>query len=233
MSSYAKQIEIEIKHEPENKLLEAGMLYRQSFSTVPETAYYKALERLCRQGTLIHLTKGIYYRPKQSRFGVVPISEKEIISHYTGNSRGVVIGYTLFNRKGLTTQLGKNTDILSSVAAEQKKSIKNVNITYCGIAYTEETVPVIETMEILQNYKYIEDINRQALADYMKNFASVYSDAVTVSVLKSRKYKKSTIALLERFLSYFGIKNSLGQFLSTLSKYDIPEMEEFYESARA
>ena len=104
-----------------------------------------------------------------------------------------------------------------------------------GIALTQDTIPVIETMEILQNYKSIEDVKKSALAAYMnmREFAMRYSDAAAVFVLKNRKYKKSTIAFLERFLNYFGVENTLHQFLSALSSYAIPEMEEFYEPARA
>ena len=65
----------------------------------------------------------------------------------------------------------------------------------------------------------------------MREFATEYSDTAAVFVLKNRKYKKSTIAFLERFLNYFGVENTLHQFLSVLSSYAIPEMEEFYESA--
>ena len=102
-----------------------------------------------------------------------------------------------------------------------------------GIALTQDTIPVIETMEILQNYMSIEDVKKSALAAYMREFAMRYSDAAAGFVLKNRKYKKSTIAFLERFLNYFGVENTLHQFLSALSSYAIPEMEEFYEPARA
>ena len=67
----------------------------------------------------------------------------------------------------------------------------------------------------------------------MREFALGYSDTAAVFVLKNRKYKKSTIAFLERFLNYFGVENTLCQFLSALSSYAIPEMEEFYEPAQA
>ena len=117
--------------------------------------------------------------------------------------------------------------------SEQKKNINNVCVTNSGIALTQDTIPVIETMEILQNYKSIEDVNKSALAAYMREFALEYSDTAVVFVLKNRKYKKSSIAFLERFLNYFGVENTLDQFLSALSSYDIPEMEEFYESTRA
>ena len=233
MNSYAKYIETVIEQEPENKLLEASALYQKSFGTVPEMAYYKTLERMSKQGALVHLTKGLYYRPKKSRFGVIPISEKEIIGHYTGGGQGILIGYRLYNQKGLTTQISKRVEILSSAVAEQKKNINNVCVKNSGVALTQDTIPVIETMEILQNYKSIEDISKSALAAYMRGFALVYSDAAAVFVLKKRKYKKSTIAFLERFLNYFGIENTLHQFLSALSSYAIPEMEEFYEPSRA
>ena len=46
MNSYAKYIETVIEQEPENKLLEASILYQKSFGTVPEMTYYKTLERI-------------------------------------------------------------------------------------------------------------------------------------------------------------------------------------------
>ena len=233
MNSYAKYIETLIEQEPENKLLEASALYQKSFAAVPKMTYYKTLERMSKQGSLVHLTKGLYYRPKKSRFGTVPISEKEIISHYTNDGRGIVIGYSLYNQKGLTTQISKRIEILSSAISEQKKHIHNVCLANSGIALTQDTIPVIETLEILQNYKSIEDISKSALAAYMREFALGYSDTAAVFVLKNRKYKKSTIAFLERFLNYFGVENTLCQFLSALSSYAIPEMEEFYEPAQA
>lgn len=233
MNSYAKYIESVIEQEPENKLLEASALYERLFGTVPEMSYYKTLERMSKQGTLVHLTKGIYYRPKKSRFGSVPISENDIISHYTSDGRGVVIGYRLYNRKGLTTQVSKRVEVLSSALSEQKKNVSNVCVINCSVDLTADTIPVIEALEILQNYRSIEDVNKGALAAYMAGFAKIYSDHAAVYVLKNRKYKKSTIAFLESFLNHLGIENTLNQFLSVLSSYAIPEMEEFYETARA
>ena len=46
MNSYAKYIKTVIEQEPENKLLEASILYQKSFGTVPEMTYYKTLERM-------------------------------------------------------------------------------------------------------------------------------------------------------------------------------------------
>ena len=190
--------------------------------------YYKTLERMCKKGFLVHLTKGLYYRPKNTRFGTVPISEKDIVDHYIKDNQGIVVGYRLYNQKGLTTQISKRVEILSSAVPGKKKNIHNVYVMNINISLTPETITIIETLEILQNYKSIEDINNSALAAYMKEFARQYSDEDTVYVLKNRKYKKSTIAFLESFLNHFQVKNSLNQFLSSLSSYNIPDMKEFY-----
>ena len=230
MNSYANYIETIIEHEPENKLLEASALYSQSFSTIPEMTYYKTLERMCKKGILVHLTKGLYYRPKNTRFGTVPISEKDIVDHYIKDNQGIVVGYRLFNQKGLTTQISKRVEVLSSAVPGKKKNIHNIYVMNISISLTPETIPIIETLEILQNYKSIEDINNTALAAYMQDFARHYADEATVYILKNRKYKKSTIAFLESFLNHFQVKNSLNQFLSSLSSYAIPDMEEFYGS---
>ncbi len=232
MNSYAKYIENMIGQEPENTLLEASVLYRKLFSSVPELSYYKTLERMTKQRALVHLAKGIYYRPKKSRFGLIPISENEIVRHYTSDARGIVVGYKLYNQKGLTTQISKRVEVLSSALSEQKKNINNVYVRNCGLKFTENTIPVIETLEILQNYNHIEDINKSALVGYMKEFSLTYCDSATVYVLKNWKYKKSTIAFLESFLEFFHISNTLNQFLSTLSSYAIPKIEELYGESK-
>lgn len=197
MNSYAKYIETVIEQEPENKLLEASILYQKSFGTVPEMTCYKTLERMSKQGSLVHLTKGLYYRPKKSRFGTIPISEKEIIGHYTNNGRGILIGYRLYNQKGLTTQISKRVEVLSSAVTEQKKNIQNVCVTNSGIDLTKETIPVIETMEIFEELIAI-------VADYI----GVPADAVRrdyyivqmMQNLQNSEYAKS-VCLREELLS--------------------------------
>lgn len=79
-------------------------------------------------------------------------------------------------------------------------------------------------------YRNIEDINRQQLAEYMRKFALNYSEEAILTVLRHRKYKKSTIAFLAAFLGFWNTKHTLQQYLSRLSAYAIPQMEEFYAS---
>ena len=231
MMNYTEYIKKSIFSQPENTIIEASRFRRNLTHEVPACTYYKILTRLVNDGDLVHLTKGIYYRQKKSRFGVLPISDKEIVQHYTAEQQGLVIGYQLYHKKGLTTQIAKKTTILSTLLVEEQKNIRNVSVQRLTAKLSLDVIGAIETLEILQNYNQMEELNRRRLALYMKQFASQYSEQAVEYVLLHRRYKKSTIALLAKFMDHLRIKNNLRKFLSPLSKYKIPKMEEFYELA--
>lgn len=229
MNGYAKKIRTIIMNKSENMPLVARDVYYSECSEVPEVTFYKVLERMCNKGELVHLTKGTYYRPKEGRFGIVPLSSEEIVSHYTKSSQGVSVGYRLYNSKGLTTQIGKKEHILSSSITETKKQIGNVLIEKINIELTPETIATIEMMETLQNFSKIEDINKSAFVKYAEEYSNKYfNDGIIEYVLENRKYKKSTIAFLKSLLDAMGIKNNLSKYLSPLSKYAFPSVEELY-----
>ena len=60
----------EFKGKPHGELVMTGKLYRDKFSDVmSEAAFAQAVSRLCRSGEIERVSKGIYCRPKKSRFG--------------------------------------------------------------------------------------------------------------------------------------------------------------------
>ena len=232
MTSYAGAVEEAVKKYEPNQIIVANELYRATLPYIPEATYYKSMERLVKNGTLVHLTKGLYYRPKMTRFGSVPISEEEISNHYLQSGEGMLVGYRMFNRKGITTQIGKQVEILSNTIPEEKKNIKNVSVRRITAKINEETIPVIEILEILQNYYKIEDMNTNALIASLEAFSKQYSDEAAHHVLAHMKYKKSTIAFLMTVLNYMKVKNTLGSYLSPMSEYKIPNVEALFGSAQ-
>lgn len=232
MVSYVSIIERVIEEIPCNQLIIASELYGKLSLEVTEQAFYKTMERFSKSERLVHLTKGVYYRPKKTRFGTVPISEDEIADYYLKNHRGILVGYRMYNQKGITTQLSKHIEILSTILTEEQKHIRSVSVRRIAAPLTEKTIPVIEAMEILQAYQRIEDINITALTEHMANFAQVYSESAMETVLANRKYKKSTIAFMAAFLDYHQIEHTLSRYLSPMSDYKIPKVEELYEFAQ-
>ncbi len=230
MNGYMNEIRQHLTTLPTNTLIIANRLYTEMFSHIPMPTYYKSLERCVKSNELVHLTKGVYYKPKVTALGTIPISEQSIINHYIHDNQGIVIGYRMYNQKGLTTQVSKHVDILSTNIEERKKHLKNVTVQKFDITLLQDAIPTIETLEILQNYHTIEDASSKRLLAYMEKFAQLYSDDTVDDILKVRKYKKSTLASLQMFLNHLDTNNSLSKYLSPLSTYQTIEVVKSYET---
>ena len=229
MPTYTSIVENAVEKYKVHELIIAGDLYLEIKNEVPETAFYKNLERMCKSKLLIHLTKGVYYKPKKSAFGEVPISTEQIVNYYIENYKGLEVGYKLYNKKGLTTQIGKKVEVLSNNLKEDHKNIGDVSVKKVDIDLDKNTVSTIEMLEVLQNYGKIENINNREFYIYFGEYSKDYSDDIANKVLKKLKYKKSTIAFFRKCLNDFGVENSLNEYLSSVSTYKIPYMEKMDE----
>ena len=217
---------------PENELIFASRLYSERLSNeVTESAFYKALERLCKTGELSKIAKGTYYRPKASKYGVIPLSQREIISAFTQPDKGTVVGYCLYNDLKLTMQVSKTVEVLSSTLDQQTKTISNVLLQFCDLTYTPEVKATISLMDVLQNFGRIQDLNYTQFIRFCEQFSRAYNDDVFETVSRQIKYQKRTISFLQNILSYYHVPNNLGRYLSSLSEYKHPTMEEICEAA--
>ncbi len=226
-------IKAELAGFKENELIFASRLYREKLSgAVGEAAYYKALERMCKSGELVRVAKGIYHLPKKSKYGIVPPSESEIIAAFTRNGTGTVVGNSLYNMLGLTTQIPKTVQVMSSVLDEFSKTVRNIVVHRSLLNYDKDVENMVHGLDVFQNFDSIQDIDYKAFVDYSRNFAEHYNDEILEQVISSEKYKKSTLSFMQDILNFYKINNNLGKHLSSMSKYKHPKMEEIYEAAR-
>lgn len=217
----------------ENELIFANKLYKESlFDKIGEAAYYKTLQRMCESGELVKIAKGIYHLPKKTKYGIVPPSEKEIITAFTENETGTVVGYSLYNELNLTTQIPKTITVMSSAIEGYTKSIRNVVVLQMPLKFSEKTVNIVRGMEILQNFNSIQDINYPAFLKYTKKLATDFDVEAFNETVKTKVYKKSTISFMREILNYYHVENNLNEYLSALSKYKHPAMEDLYETSR-
>lgn len=217
----------------ENELIFASKLYKTSlYNKVSEAAFYKTLERMCKSNEIVKIAKGTYYLPKVSKYGIVPLSEKDIISAFTKNCTGTVVGYSLYNALDLTTQVGKSIEIMSSSLDSFTKTIRNVVVHQVQIDYTENVKNMIHGLEVLQNYNNIQDINNLSFIKFIEKLADRYDEEIFKKVISVISYKKSTIAFLREILNFYNVKNNLNIYLSSLSEYKYPRMEEIYKNTR-
>lgn len=169
--------------------------------------------------------------PKKTRFGTILPSDQEIVDLFTRQNNGVIVGYGLYNSLGVTTQVSKRLTAYSSLADEQLKQIGNVVVQKYDLDYTNEAKAVIRMMELLHHYKEIQDIDYSAFLRNAEDLSKQYTEGAFEVVQRVIGYPKRTVAFLREALNYYHVPNSLSKYLSALSNYRIPRMEELYEAA--
>lgn len=216
-----------------NELIFASKFYKEYLQgKVNEATYYKTLERLCKSQELMNIAKGVYHLPKKSKYGIVPPSDEEIISTFVKNEKGMVVGYSLYNQLNLTTQVSKSIQVISSNLEGFTKTIRNIRVQQVPIVFTQEIQNMIKGLEVLQNFYEIQDINYKAFIKFTKAIARNYIEELFIREELYKRYKKSTIAFLHEILNYYHKENNLDIYLSELSNYKYPKMEELHKIAR-
>lgn len=228
-----ERVETIMNDYPENALIFASRVYQEQLSNeINEAAYYQMLSRMCKDGTITRVAKGIYCRPKVTKFGTVPPSERELVSAFTENDQGVVIGYSLYNSLKLTTQVPKHIFVYSSLPEEGRRQIGNVVLQRCNVRFSPEVCSTVRMLDVLQHYDEIQELEQHQFLRLCSRFAEQYDDSTTDYVLTNIRYPKRTIAFLREVLDYHGKKHTLDRKLSALSDYKFPRLEALHESAR-
>lgn len=231
--SYSSRIMKSINEYPELTIIDAQKLYKEKFSDVSEQAFYKTISRMSKNEDIERVSKAIYCKPRRGRFGKITSSEKNILEHYLGinKNKGIVIGYQMYNSKGLTTQVSKNIELYSNITFQEKKQIKNVIIYKTNIRFDISTIKMIELLEVLQNYRNIEDLNFIGLKKFIEDSVKYYDEKIIQKLIKAIGYKKHTLASLKNILDFFNVENKIDSYLNGTSRYNAIIMEELYGAA--
>ena len=88
--------------------IKQGEVYRRSDLEYYSTAIDRHLAQLTKDGTLVKLNQGLYYSPKQSKFGVVPPDDRQVVERFLKDEDFLLVSPNTFNSLGLgLTQLYK------------------------------------------------------------------------------------------------------------------------------
>ncbi|MGE1062821.1 hypothetical protein NXG27_09395 [Megasphaera paucivorans] len=204
----------------------------QKFSSVSTANILKILERACLNKKIVRISKGMYYKPRKTRFGVLPISESEIVDFFVGvnNQYGIQSGYYLFNKYNLTTQVAKKHIIYSNVSIRDKGKINNTVIIKLPLQYHLSMAETFEFIEILDQYQHIEDLNSQSFLQYCEYAVKKFNERQFYKICQFKKYKKKTVAFLKTILDSYHVPNDLGRYLNSTSRYNIPVVEGINET---
>lgn len=232
MSSSALIMET-VKKYPELEIIDAQKLYKDKFSKISEQAYYKTISRMSQSGEVKRLTKGLYYIPKKENLELDQENEESVLRYFLGptHNKGVIVGSRMYHSRRLTARLPEGILLYSNNLTQEKRRIGPIVVRRALIRFDKPAVKMIELLEVLQNYRKIQDMNTREFLWFLQETAGYYNERTLERIVSKIPYKKSTLASLEQVLCYFGIHNSVGQYLNGISTYDSIRIEEWVGAA--
>ena len=141
------------------RILEGEIFTYKDFSFLEnENAVALALSRLVKKGLIKRIAKGMYYKPKVSKYGVLKPNENEILKKILKKkAQGYYVsGISSFNKLGLTTQVPSTIEIFGKTSSRERK-IGNVKIRYVNINKNNRSED-FEYLQILDSLRLIKKI---------------------------------------------------------------------------
>ena len=191
-------------------------------------AIIKSLNRMVAKGTLSKLSKGKYYKPEQSVFGVLEPEQDQIVKDLVekdGKLIGYVTGYGIYNRLGLTTQVSAVIQIgRNETRPALKRGRYKISFVKQKNNITKENIPLLQVLDAIRYIKKIPDANTtdscRRLSVIIKDLTIDQKDKM---VKLAKKYPPSTRALLGAILeSVTGDKNMiLHKSLNPITTYKL------------
>ena len=102
----------------------------EDFSDLPFTAVAQSLSRLTRGGVLQRLSKGVYYRPRQTPFGTSRPNPAAIHKLATCRKKVYPSGIAAANLLGFTTQNARTPEVATSSLSLPRKLIGSETIVH-------------------------------------------------------------------------------------------------------
>ena len=188
------------------ELIDISVVRNTVFADIPYKTLLKIFNRLEEEGIVKTVSKGVY------SIGKKKIDERKILSDYTSNGKGMVVGYSLFNKIGLTLYQDERIVIYTNVIMTEQKSIGNLLLKKVDLIFTDEIIDLVSLLEILDVGFGIRGGDYLTYRNVVELLAKTYTDDNFKQVIGAIRYKYSTIIKLHELLTRLNIKNACLDF---------------------
>lgn len=190
-----------------------------------ELAVAKALSRLVKEGKLRRVSKGKYYKPKQTKFGEKRPGEAEILKIYLKDGAktiAYITGASLYNRMGISTQVPYVIEVATENPVPDRE-IEGYKIRFVKsrAPITKSRIPYLEILDVLKNIDRIPGTGaNEALKRLLIKITSLAQKDLDKLSNLAFEYNPATRALLGAVLEYYCKDfNNSAKLRKTLSPY--------------
>ena len=130
-----------------------------------------------------------------------------IISQFLDKGKGMIVGYALFNKIGLTEHQDNKIEIYTNAIVANKHNIGRISLNRVDLKFDSATVDLVSLLEIIEAGTSIKKCDARMYEQVKLLLSQNYSDKSFGQVVKRIKYKYSTILQLDNLLKRMGIPN--------------------------
>ncbi|MCC5935067.1 MAG: DUF6088 family protein [Candidatus Cyclonatronum sp.] len=197
-------------------------------------AVIKALNRMAVGGKIEKLSKGRYYKPEQSAFGVLPPDPYQVVKDLLedeGKVTGYLTGVSIYNQLNLTTQVSSVIQIgKNQIRPAFKRGRFRISFILQKNIITKENIPLLQYLDCLRYLKKIPDATVQnSIRLLSEQFSTLEPGKINTMVRLALKYPPAAQALLGAILEDQGKSSAterLKRSLNPITTYAIPGAEE-------
>ncbi len=157
--------------------IKQGEVYRRSDLEYYSTAIDRHLAQLTKDGTLVKLNQGLYYAPKQSKFGVVPPDDHIIVERFLKDDNFLIISPNMFNALGLGLTQLYNSNWVYNHKRKGEVEFNNRKFEFrLKAAFPKNITKEYLLVELLNNLDRLAEDNTQLLDKLKTNILNYNSD---------------------------------------------------------
>jgi hypothetical protein len=202
-------------------------------------AVIKALNRMAVAGKISKLSKGKYYKPENTPFGILQPSQSQIVKgllEEDGKTIGYLTGYSIYNQLGLTTQISNTIQIgKNQIRSGFKRDRYTISFIKQPNTITKDNIRLLQILDAIRYIKKIPDITLEMSCKRLLAILQTLSDKELLTLVRlALKYPPATRALLGALLNQIQPTQLTGQLLKGLnpvSKYKFPGVTQVLENS--
>jgi len=185
-----------------------------------------ALNRLVNSGKIIRFSKGQFYKPEITEFGVLRPPEYQVVKDLledNGKIIGYLTGVSTFNKIGLTTQLSNIIQIGTNIDRKSKKRGKyNIRFIRQKNTITKDIIYFLQILDSIRFIKRIPDSDISSsyfkIRTLIKNLAENEKEMIAKLALK---YNPGTRALTGSILDQVTGSDITDKLLGSLNPVSV------------
>lgn len=121
----------------------------------------RKLNRMADSGVIQRLSKGRFYKPKQTMFGSLKPSQEEVVKDLLekdGQIIGYLTGNSIFGQLGLTTQISNIIEIgVNGKKNNTRRGSFTIRFVQQPNVITRNNIPLLQVLDAIKNIKSIPD----------------------------------------------------------------------------